>query len=242
MTTLSDKAFVLAAGKGTRMRPLTDTCPKPMLAAGGQSLIDYALDALAEQGIGEAIVNLNHLGEQIEAHLKNRAAPRIAFSHEDELLDTGGGVKRCLGSFGGKPFFVLNSDVVWTGGTAPALKRLADNWDERHTDILLLTQPLDCAGSFEGQGDFFLEPDGRLRFRDAATEDRAPLVFAGPRIVHPRIFDDTPDGAFSFLDLFKKAAKAGRLRGVVHDGDWFHAGTPDALAETDRILRERAAA
>ena len=115
------KAFVLAAGMGERMRPLTNNCPKPLLVIDGKTMLDRALDDLMEAGVEEVVVNTYYLGQMITDHLKNRKHPRITLSHETELLDTGGGVKKAIQFFGDEPFYVLNADVLWTSGKESTL-------------------------------------------------------------------------------------------------------------------------
>lgn len=227
------KAFVLAAGKGLRMRPLTDDRPKPLIEVDGRAMLDRALDDLAAAGVTEVVVNTHYLGDKIEEHLKNRKDMAISISREEELLDTGGGVRRVLDFFGDQPFYVLNADVVWTNGPVNALTRLAQAWDENKMDALLLLCPKDKANDPDLKGDFALDADGRL------TSGGRDMVFAGPRIVTPRLFDGAPDGAFSFTDLFRKAEKAGRLYGLVHDARWFHVGTPAMLRETNAALKRK---
>ena len=237
-----DKAFLLAAGYGMRMRPLTETCPKPLLKVAGKPIIDYALDALKQAGVRDVIVNLNYLGHMLEDHLKAREDMNITLSWEDELLDTGGGVKKEHDFFGDDPFFVLNGDVIWKSTDRPALELLKDNWHDEDMDLLLLLQSLsDMPIDFIAAGDYFLDDDtGRLRRRRDA--DAAPYMFMGPRIVHPRVFKDAPKGAFSFRELFDTAESKDRLYGAVHTGKWYHVGTPEALRETDEILRGEQAA
>ena len=225
------KAFVLAAGKGLRMRPLTDRCPKPLLEVDGRTMLDRALDDLAGAGVEEVVVNTHYLGDMIAAHLENRRDLKITVVPEEELLDTGGGVKKSLAFFGDEPFFVLNADVVWTNGAKSALDRLMAAWDENKMDALLLLCPRALANDPDLKGDFSQLPSGALSF--AGNE----MVFAGPRIVHPRLFNGAPEGAFSFTDLFKKAEGAGRLFGLVHDGRWFHVGTPSMLSSTNAALK-----
>lgn len=236
------KAFILAAGKGTRMRPLTDTCPKPLLEVNDKPIIGYALDALKEAGVTDVVVNLNHLGEQLEAYLRTRTDFNITLSWEDELLETGGGVKKELDFFKDEPFYVLNGDVIWDGGSVPALKRLKNAWDSSKMDALLLMQPKDRQDGYSGKGDYHQDPKTLELTRRTPEQDSAPYVFAGPRIIHPRLFDTSPEGAFSFLTLFDQAQKKNRLCGAVHDGNWYHVGTPEALQKTDAILRKKNAA
>lgn len=232
-----EKAFVLAAGLGERMRPLTNTCPKPMLKVAGKTMLDRCLDALSDAGVKEAVVNTYYLPEVIETHLtQTRTQPHITLSRETELLDTGGGVKKMIGFFGGEPFYALNADVIWTDGDVPALTALAQAWDAEKMDVLLLLYP--CAGlpDHAGKGDYYLADGSDRPVFAKGTDLTANYIFTGPRIVHPRIFDGAPEGKFSFLELFHKAEKAGRLYAVRHTGKWYHVGTPAALADTDKIL------
>jgi MurNAc alpha-1-phosphate uridylyltransferase len=232
--TVSKRAMVLAAGRGERMRPLTDTVPKPMIEVRGRTMIDRVLDRLAATGVTKAVVNLYHLGGQIERHLAARDGPNVLFSHETELLDTGGGVAKALPQLGARPFFALNGDVVWLDGGTPALDRLAAAWDDGAMDILLLLHPTAYAYGYDGLGDFFMSPLGALRRR--RDREVAPFIFTGIQVLHPRIFRDVPAGAFSLNLLYDRAAEAGRLWGLRHDGEWFHVGTPEALGEVENAL------
>jgi len=233
------KAFVLAAGMGERMRPLTNHCPKPLLTVGGQTILDRALDALAEVGIEDIVVNTHYLGQMIEDHLKGGKYPRITLSRETELLDTGGGVKKMLAFFGDAPFYVLNSDVVWTDGREPTLQSLADKWDGDRMDLLLLLHESADIPSYAGKGDYYLADGADKPVFGKNSAAPANYIFAGSRIVHPRLFKDAPEGAFSFLELFHKAERSGRLYGARHGGEWYHVGTPEALAETNLIFTSR---
>ncbi|MGM0422779.1 MAG: nucleotidyltransferase family protein [Pseudomonadota bacterium] len=241
MTPKIDKAFILAAGEGRRMRPLTETCPKPLLEVAGKPIIDYALDDLKAAGIRDVVVNLCYRGDQLAQHLETKTDFNITLSWEEERLETGGGVKKALDHFGDQPFMVLNGDVIWNGGQIPALDRLLSGWDAEAMDALLLLQPIEKLTDFDSVGDYILDPaTNRLtRRRDAP---QAPYVFAGPRIIHPRLFDNSPEGGFGFLELFDQAEDKARLYGAVHDGNWYHIGTPEALKDADRILRQQRAA
>jgi MurNAc alpha-1-phosphate uridylyltransferase len=241
MGAVPKKAFVLAAGMGERMRPLTDNCPKPLLVVGGRTMLDRALDALVEAGVEEVVVNTYYLGPMITEHLKNRKHPRITFSHETELLDTGGGVKKVLEFFGNEPFYVLNADVLWTDGKSPTLEALADKWDSEKMDILLLLHDAADIPHYAGKGDYYLAEGADKPVFAKGTDKKANTVFAGPRIVHPRLFKEAPEGKFSFVELFHKAEKAGRLYGLRHEGEWYHVGTPEAFAETNGILSKKKA-
>lgn len=232
MIKMPTKAFVLAAGKGERMRPLTNTCPKPMLKVAGKTMLDRALDALVVAGVEDVVVNTFYLPDVIENYLSARKNPRITVSRETELLDTGGGVLNKIDFFGDDPFFVLNADIIWEEGKTPALERLATAWKPDEMDILLLLHPTAGLSVHAGAGDYILsEERGRPRFFKGGDH-----IFTGLRIVHPRIFNGITEKNFSFLDLFHRAEKAGRLFGLRHDGAWHHVGTPDALAETEKIL------
>lgn len=225
-------AVVLAAGLGRRMRPITDTLPKPLIEVAGHTLIDRALDSLAEAGVETCVVNTHYLGDMLAAHLADRRAPRIVLSPEDRLLDTGGGVARALGHLGDEPFFTVNADTLWLDGRTPMLARLAREWDAERMDALLLLHSTVTAHAYESDamGDYHLGPDGRARWR--ARVGVAPFVFAGVTVCDRRLFSGAPPGAFSQLRLWNEAQERGRLHGMRHDGDFFHVGTPQALAET----------
>jgi MurNAc alpha-1-phosphate uridylyltransferase len=228
------RAMVLAAGRGERMRLLTDELPKPLIPVRGATMLDRVLDRLAAAGVTRAVVNSHHLADRIETHLAGRSRPKIVISPEAELLDTGGGVRAALGSLGKAPFFVLNGDVVWLDGPTPALERLAAAWDESRMDALLLVHATTFAFGYEGRGDFLMDPEGRLRRR--AEREIVPFVFAGIQIFHPRLFEGTPGGPFSLNRLYDKAGAAGRLWGLRHDGEWYHIGTPEALRDVEDEL------
>lgn len=231
-----DTAMVLAAGRGKRMRNLTDRLPKPLVTVAGKPLIDHVLDRLVEVGVARAVVNLNYLGERIAGHLAGRNDIAIEFSHESEALETGGGIKQALPMLG-EVFFSVNADVFWLDSKDRALERLAATFAADGADALLLMQPTSRAIGYEGAGDFLLDPLGGVRRR--AEREIAPYVFAGVEIVHRRLFDEAPVGAFSINRLWDKAIERGRLGGMVHDGEWFHIGTPEGLAMAEAGLKTR---
>lgn len=214
------------------MRPLTDTTPKPLIPVAGRSMLERSMDRLQRHGVGNIVVNVHHLGNQIADRLRGRA--RIV--HEDRLLETGGSVKNALPFLGNGPFFVLNGDGLWRDGAESMLGRLSAAWDPNRMDALLLLHPLATAIGREekDRGDYYLEPDGRARHR--GTAETAPYLFASVSVCDQRLFRDSPEGPFSLLKLWTRAEQAGRLFGLVHDGDWFHIGTPAALAEAGRML------
>ena len=228
------RAMVLAAGRGERMRPLTDSRPKPLVQVRGRAMIDWVLDRLAAAEVEGAVVNLHHLGEQLESHLSARRNPHITLSPEARLLDTGGGVRQALARLGERPFYVINGDVVWLDGHTPALERLAAAWNDEEMDALLLLHPTAFAVGYAGVGDFVLAPDGRMRRR--RESEVAPFVFTGIQILHPRLFEDSPEGPFSLNLIYDKAGAAERLWGLRHDGEWFHIGTPEGLREVEDAL------
>lgn len=234
MATRIERAMVLAAGRGVRLRPLTDHLPKPLVPVGGIAMLDRALDALSRAGVSHSVVNVHHLAPQIVARLAARAQPAIRISREDELLETGGGIAKAISHFGAEPFFAANADIVWLDGKTPALTRLAETWDDARMDALLLVQPVARAVGYDGTGDFTLTDEARLERRGATPS--APFVFAGVQILHPRLFEGAPSGAFSLNLLYDRAHTAGRLFGLAHDGGWLHVGTMDGLAAAERVL------
>jgi len=227
-----DAAMILAAGRGERMRPLTDTLPKPLLPVAGRSLLERSLDRLIAHGVTNIVVNVHHLGQQIADRVNGRA--RIV--DEGRLLETGGSVKNALPLLGAGPFFVLNGDGLWRETSGTMLERLEMKWTPERMDALLLLHPIHKVIGREAtdRGDFFIEPGGRARYRGIAS--LAPYVFASVSVCDARLFRDSPEGAFSLLKLWNQAEEKGRLFGVFNDGDWFHIGTPEALAEAERML------
>jgi N-acetyl-alpha-D-muramate 1-phosphate uridylyltransferase len=229
-------AMVLAAGLGTRMRPLTDTKPKPLVQVAGKALIDHVLDKLAAAGVKTAVVNVHYLADQIERHLAKRKKPKIVISDERGLLlDTGGGVAKALPLLGDTPFFHVNSDTLWLDGETPNLTRLAQSFDAAKMDALLLLAPAKGSIGYGGSGDFSLHADGHLVARVTGTQ--APLVYAGVAILAPALFQAAPEGAFSLTALFERAAAKGRLHGLRLEGQWMHVGSPDAIAAAEAAIK-----
>ena len=231
------RAMVLAAGLGTRMQPLTDTLPKPLVKVAGQALLDHVLDRLANAGIETAVVNVHHMADQIENHLKGRTRPRIEISDErGELLDTGGGVAKALKRLGPEPFLHMNSDTLWIEGVTPNLPRLAAGFDPARMDILLLLASTTASIGYDGRGDFLMAPDGRLSRR--AERQVAPFVYAGAAMLSPAQFADAPKGKFSLNTMFDRAIEAGRLYGLRLEGTWMHVGTPAAIQAAEAAISE----
>jgi MurNAc alpha-1-phosphate uridylyltransferase len=223
-------AMVLAAGLGTRMRPLTDDRPKALVEVGGRALIDHVLDRLAGAGVTRAVVNVHWFADRLEAHLRARGrGPEIVISDErDLLLETGGGLKKARPLLGAAPVFVANIDSVWID-RGDALGDLVRLWDPDRMDAALLLARRGGAIGFEGDGDFFLADNGRLTFRGEAPT--APFAYMGVHITRPGYADGGPDGPFSLSPLWRASAAAGRLHGCVLDGDWMHVGDPQARDE-----------
>lgn len=229
-------AMVLAAGIGTRMRPLTDTRPKPMVEVGGRALIDHVLNRLAEADITTAVVNLHHHADLMERHLRRRkGAPRIVFSDErDALLETGGGIRRALPLLGPAPFISINADTIWIEGIRPNLPTLIDGFDPERMDGLLLLAPTSASIGYDGRGDFVMDGQGALTFRGERSV--APFVYAGAAVLRPDLFEDTPEGPFSLTYLFRRAAEEARLFGLRLEGVWMHVGTPEAITEAEEAI------
>ena len=223
--------MILAAGEGRRMRPLSLGTPKPLLKVGGRAMLDWALDKVAAAGVKRAVVNAFYLAGQIEAHGAARRDIEIIISREDQLLDTGGGIKHALSHFD-KPFFALNADLPWTEGAVPALRRMADFWDAGKMDVLLLLMTREKARGFV-KGDFALAPDGRAHRRDEAV---LLQVMLAAQIVKPDLYQAVPELVFSNNRVWDAAEAAGRLYGIEHDGGAYHVGTPADLAEANRLI------
>jgi MurNAc alpha-1-phosphate uridylyltransferase len=236
MAVTLNTAMLLSAGLGKRMAPAANGLPKPLVALHGKALIDHALDRLAAAGVARAIVNVHYKSDLIEAHLQGRRAPAIEISDEGTaLLDTGGGVKKALPRLGPGPFLIHNADSVWIEGVGSNLARLAGAWDEARMDCLLLLAVASASHGYHGRGDFALESDGRIR-RRKVEQELVPFAFTGVSVAHPRLFDGSPDGAFSLNLVWSRAIAAGRAYGMRMDGEWMHVGSPDALAEAERCL------
>jgi N-acetyl-alpha-D-muramate 1-phosphate uridylyltransferase len=229
-----DHAMVLAAGMGTRMRPITDRMPKPLIEVGGKAMIDWILDACHEGGVNDAVVNVHYLADMMEAHLRHRTQPRLRISDERAaLLDSGGGVKKAMPHLGGGPFFILNADAVWIDGPTPSLNRLRQHWNPETMDVLLLLAHSASATGWGNRGDFNMDQTGRLT--RAAKTEVTPFVYAGAGVWKPELFDNRPD-VFSLNKLFDEAADKGRLHGLRLDGLWMHVGTPDAIEEAETAI------
>ncbi len=230
------RAMIMAAGLGTRMRPLSDDRPKPLIPVGGKPLIDHALDRLVAAGVELAVVNLHYKAEMLRAHLDKRRDIEIRYSAEnDALLDTGGGVVKALPHFQNEPFFILNSDSLWVEGYSAALPTMARLWDESRMDALLLLAAMVSALGYEGwRGDFRLSATGHV----SRVPERviSPFAFPGVQLVHPRLFADPPAPAFSTNVMWNRAIAKERLFGTRLDGVWLHVGSPEARDDAEAFL------
>lgn len=231
---VGQRAMILAAGLGLRMRPLTETVPKPLVKLAGKPLINYALDRLKGAGVEQVVVNVHWLPEQVEEWAQTQDADILVSDERDVLLETGGGVAKALPLLGQEPFFVLNSDSTWIEGAKPALERMREAWRPADMDGLLLVCPTAHTVGYCGQGDFHLDPEGRLVRR--APGEVAPFVFAGCYLAAPQLFGSYPKCPFSMNLLWDRSLAAGRLHGLRHDGTWLHVGTPAAIAPAERAL------
>jgi MurNAc alpha-1-phosphate uridylyltransferase len=245
MTTGGDApktAMVLAAGLGTRMRPLTNDRPKALVEVGGRALIDHMLDRLDEAGVERAIVNLHAFGDRLESHLRTRRPPpSLVFSDERDApapWETGGGIKRALPLLGTGPIWVANIDSIWIEHGAPATSAVARAWDPAKMDVCLMLAPTATSLGFHDSGDVFLETGGRVRFK--RPDERAPYVYVGVHICDPQVVADGPDGPFSLLPIWRALAERGRVFGVAPAGQWMHVGDPAALEAAEARLREAA--
>jgi MurNAc alpha-1-phosphate uridylyltransferase len=225
------QAFVLAAGYGTRMKPLTETLPKPLVKLQGRPLLDYVLDHLKMAGLSRVVVNSHHHAEVLHKFLLSRSDLVLVPSYEEILLETGGGVKKALSLLGADPFYMINGDAFWTNGSSGnALLALAKVFDSEKMDVLLLLISLERMVLTEGVGDYDLLPDGRLHRSHSKS---GKFMFTGIRICHPRALRDTPEGPFSFLQVMDRAEQEGKLFGLVHDGAWHHISTPEDLQRVE---------
>jgi MurNAc alpha-1-phosphate uridylyltransferase len=228
-----NKAMVLAAGYGTRLKPLTDRMPKPLVPVAGKPMIGYALDKLRAYGIKEVIINVSHLKNQLTAYLSAFNDLTITISEEAEPLETGGGLKKALPLLGHEPFFTINSDIIWLDERESALKRLAQQWDDAKMDVLLLTQSKAKAiGHDRGEDHLFIKPDNTIDW----NEREAPYIIAGIGIMHPRILMNAPDGKFTVKILWHQALEQNRLACLPHHGQWFQTGTIEDIQTAEKYL------
>lgn len=240
-TLVADTAMVFAAGFGKRMKPLTDKTPKPLIKVNNKCLLDYTLDNLAEAGIKKAVVNTHYLAAQIHNHIQNRSGfPKILLSHEEDILETGGGIVKALLKLGNKPFFTVNSDVIITNSENNFFQRLSNNWQPEKMDALMLLNKTKEAIGYDGEGDFNLSEDGHLI---KPFNGKCDYVFTGVMLIKPEIFKDMEEKPFSIYKDFLHTkyhhndGTLSRICGVVHDSKWIHVGTPEGIKEAENNLK-----
>lgn len=235
MSTNITRAMIMAAGFGTRMRPLTNKIPKPLVKVQGRALIDHVMDRLVEAGVKTIVVNIHYMGDQIKAHVEKRKDVEIIISDEtDTILDSGGGIFKALPHFKGEPFYHANADTVWVEGASHALPRLRAAWDPYNMDALMLLASTVTTVCYEGRGDFMMDSEGRL---SRVPEGRiSPFVWMSMEILHPRLFDGMQPGKFSINPLWDKAIAKGRLYGQRLDGVWMHIDRPEAVTQSEEYL------
>lgn len=237
MSVSVDTVMILAAGLGTRMRPLTNTTPKPLIRVGGKALMDWTLDEFAKAGVKRAVVNVHHLADQVRAHVAGRKDMQIVISDEtDKLLETGGGVVKALPLLGHAPFFVANTDAFTVGASRAGIGLMQSAFDES-VDLVMLLHPLARTHGFDGAGDFFLDAGGHMKRRGKHAS--APFVYAGMYLMRPEILAGEQAVPFSMNRVWDRLIAAGRMKAVAQDGDWFHVGTPEAVDATEAELARR---
>ncbi|WP_310621659.1 nucleotidyltransferase family protein [Flexibacterium corallicola] len=230
-----ETAIILAAGFGKRMRPITATTPKPLIRVAGRVMLDVALERYRDVGVKTCVVNVHYLADLVAIHAENFEGVDIVISDErEELLETGGGINKALPMLGEQPFFTTNSDSFWLEGVRPNLEIMREAWDDETMDMLLLLAPTVNSVGYDGKGDFSIDGHGRLTRRVGA--EVSAYAYSGTALIHPRVFKDVPEGAFSLNLLFDRAIHEGRLYGVEGDGLWLHVGTPEALKDAERAV------
>ena len=229
--------MALAAGLGTRMRPITNDRPKALVEVGGRTLLDWALDRYAVAGVEQAVVNIHHFADLMEAHLASRTEePQVSISDERDLvLETGGGVVKALPMLGEDPVFISNIDAIWVDPAGQELQRLKEAWNPERMDALLLLAPMQQTLGFDGPGDAFLDEAGRVSFRGGAPS--APYAYAGVQILNPSVLAGRKVERFSMMEVWRELLVAGRLHGCVMESFWMHVGDPDALAKAEARLK-----
>ncbi len=234
---MPQNAMILAAGLGKRMRPLSDDCPKPLITVAGKELLSYSLDGLCAAGVRDVVINMHYLADQMEQFVKQHHDHRMMLTLSDEreqLLNSGGGVKNALEKLGNSPFLILNSDMIWRDGSCQMLHRMAAFWQDDRMDIMMLLVPRHKAFGYDAAGDYHRDDQGRLTAR--GKDSTADYVYSGIMIMKPECFEGSQEGAFSLRQQFDNAEKQGRLFGIIHDGEWYHVGTPESRDKLEEIF------
>lgn len=242
---MTTPAMILAAGRGTRLKDLTTDTPKPLVSVGGVKPFERSLKLLTKAGYKNLFANAWYCASQIVKSVENFNTQNLGATAttivEDELMDTGGGIKNAMKTFSkGEPFLCVNGDLIWSEETHPILKDLPGLFDDSKMDALLLLVPVERAMGYVAKGDFFLENvaengTGQLKWREGAPS--APYVYACIQVLHPRLFDGSPDTPFGMIELYRKAAEAGRLYGVAYEGQWADMGTPEGMEQAAKMLQ-----
>ncbi len=234
---IPSRAFILAAGFGTRLRPYTDDCPKPMVKVARRSLIWRCLDKLRDIGVIEVVVNLHYMADVLAAHLseymQDHPNMNIHLSFEADILDTGGGIRNALHYFRGEPFYVIAGDALWEDENIPALEMLANHWDAQKMDIITLLQPVDKMYLTCGIGDYDLLDNGLAR---RSLDKTGAYMWSNIRINSSHIYDGQAANSFSFLPIMDLCEKNKRLYALEHDGSWHHISTPKDLENVDHYF------
>ncbi|MEL6829714.1 MAG: nucleotidyltransferase family protein [Pseudomonadota bacterium] len=236
MNQVPETAMLLAAGLGSRMRPLTNNTAKPLLQVADLPIIDYLMNALADAGVQRMIVNVHWCADQVERHVKAFGRLDCEVSDErNQLLETGGGLAKARPMLGDDPIFVLNTDAFWAPCDITPLRSLAEAFDPKRMDeLLLLADTKRCLG-FPGPGDFFRRNDGQLERRGQQVS--APWAYAGARILKPMLYDETPVEPFSANRIWDRVLSEDRLFGLTMDRFWLHIGDPKAMADAEMWMR-----
>lgn len=231
-----DSAMIMAAGLGTRMRPLTNDRPKPLVKVAGQTLLGHCLDQMQLANIKNIVINVHYRAEMVEQYMTDHHEfANISISDErGQLLETGGGLIQAKPMLGDKPFFCLNSDNIWTNGSENALLKLASAWDDGKMDALLLLVSKGQAYGHNGVGDFFRDDDGRIIRR--GENDSAPYIYTGIQIISHRLLRDAPSGPFSTNILWDRGIAEGRIFCALHDAKWLDIGTPQSIPMAEKLL------
>ncbi len=238
---MPQKAMILAAGLGKRMRPLSAHCPKPLITVAGKELISWSLDGLCAAGVRDVVINMHYLADHMIDFVDDYYDHRLTLTLSDErdqLLDSGGGVKNALKYLGDDPFFILNSDMIWQdvpgAGHGQMLHKMQAFWQAGGMDILMALVPRHKAFGYDAAGDYHRDIKGRLTAR--GQDLQADYVYGGIMIIKPGCFENSPDGPFSLRQQFDRAEKSGRLFGMIHDGPWYHVGTPGARDDVEDMV------
>lgn len=226
-----ESAMILAAGLGKRMRPLTNTLPKPLIPVAGKTMLERTFFHIKEADISNIVVNTHYLASQVEEAVF-AFHPEALISYEKILLETGGGIQKALPLLKGDSFFTLNGDSIWSGSLS--LKTMETGWNEDQMDALLLLVPRENAHGYEGRGDFFISEEGRLTRPSQGM--RAPYVYIGIQITQHQLFHGAPQGPFSVNVLWDKALDKGRLYGTIYQGEWFHISTPECFRKYEPLI------